>query len=102
MDSKTVRNASMALVVIVGLAGCATGGKQAARGADDSAKTAAAASADVECPQLVQAKYPFITCHADAHGNVLMNSMGAPIVGERLPERGSYADKGDGHWGPMR
>jgi hypothetical protein len=61
-----------------------------------------AASTTVECPELTRVKYPFITCSTDAHGNVVMNSMGEPLKGERQPLSGSYADKGDGYWGPSR
>jgi hypothetical protein len=101
MQLKSARNVLMALVVVVSLGGCAAGWMQQAKAGDNVEEAAATGTTAVDCPQLVQVKYPFITCGMDSHGNVLMNSIGQPLDTERLPELKGFAG-GDGYWGKMR
>jgi hypothetical protein len=100
MQLQSARNVLVALVVVVSLGGCAAGQVQQAK-VGDNEEAAAAGRTAVDCPQLVQVKYPFITCSMDSHGNVVMNSMGQPLDTERLPELKGFAG-GDGYWGKMR
>jgi hypothetical protein len=99
MQLKSARIVLVALIVVVSLGGCAAGWMQQAKAGDEEA--VAVGTTAVDCPQLVQVKYPFITCSMDSHGNVVMDSMGQPLDTERLPELKGFAG-GDGYWGKMR
>jgi hypothetical protein len=101
MQLKSARNVLVALIVVVSLGGCAALRVQPAKAGDSVEEAAAAGTTAVDCPQLVQVKYPFITCSMDSHGNVVMNSMGQALDTERLPELKGFAG-GDGYWGKMR
>ena len=102
MDVKMMHRSLLTVALAMGLAGSASAidGVDVPGGVEKAAVVTNSTS--VECPQLTRLKYPFITCSADAHGNVVMNTMGEPLKGERQPKGGSFVDEGDGYWGPVR
>ena len=83
--------AASIIAIASGLAGAAA----ALDGIDLSAPMEA--PAEGECPQLIQIKYPFLSC---ANGQIGQSDANETWANSRqLPEQGAW-NEGDGAWGP--